>query len=117
MSFSRNAVIIALIIFHPCKKLSVGHLLHHTSIFERLYPQIVLSYIELHTLISNSFFFFVLQMAFTHLMTTVLPSLRVPSTARVQSLADVVFGKKRHVFYAYLYLFILTSCICGAHAV
>ena len=58
MSFSRNAVIIALIIFHPCKKLSVGHLLHHTSIFERLYPQIVLSYIELHTLISNSFFFF-----------------------------------------------------------
>ena len=50
-------------------------------------------------------------MAFTHLMTSVLPSLRVPSTARVQLLADVVFGRKRHIFYAYLYLFILTSCI------
>ena len=50
-------------------------------------------------------------MAFTHLMTSVLPSLRVPSTARVQSLADVVFGRKRHIFYAYLYLFILTSCM------
>ena len=90
------------------QQLSVGHLLQHTSTLKRLSSDCVVLY-ELHTLIS--LFFFFLQIAFTHLMTSILPSLRVSSTARVQSLADVVFGRKRHVFYAYLYLFILTSCM------
>ena len=89
------------------QQLSVGHLLQHTSTLKRLSSDCVVLY-ELHTLISLFLLFYRL-----HLPTwwRVLPSLRVSSTARVQSLADVVFGRKRHVFYAYLYLFILTSCM------